>query len=100
MSPQDVCSKKGRRIFNAAIQVGFCVEIHILHITLGREQVPNKIRPDKARTTGHKNLHAVSPFCSNLSVYNRCMVLFAVSRMSRWDPTTWGFVCSGFRDHV
>src|SRR6266481_641163 len=44
------------------------VEIHNLHITLGREQVPNKIRPDKARTTGHKNLHAVSPFCSNLSV--------------------------------
>src|SRR6266576_2954092 len=41
------------------------VEIHNLHVTLGREQVPNKIRPDKARATGYKNLHAVSPFCSN-----------------------------------
>src|SRR5258708_14705545 len=44
------------------------VEIHNLHITLGREQVPNKIRPDKARTTRYKNLHAVSPFWSVMSI--------------------------------
>src|SRR5260370_24186528 len=77
------------------------IEIHNLHVTPGRKQVPNKIRPDKARTTRYENLHAVSPFCSNPPVMsNRCPVLFAVSRMSRRSPAPWAFVCSGFRDHV
>src|SRR6266436_3198726 len=35
---------------------------------LGPQQVPNKIRPDKARTARYENLHTVSPICSNLSV--------------------------------
>src|SRR5437016_11488217 len=68
-------ARKVREAFRIA-RIRQLVEIHNLHITLGREQVPNEIRSDKARTTRYENFHVVSPFCSGLSAMSIIDITF------------------------